>query len=290
MRKLEPSRYALGMMAGVARSLALFSVSLVAGFALVGCAARLAVQPTSSDAVSASTATPREKSRSDAVRDAARDAARAPDIAAAARALARGTPGDEARDDDANAAPSYGSPPPTVKPGAQPLTFAAITKLLETRGRNLRMPRPGVWHVLVDGVVVMTVAEGARLSVVAPIFSMQQLDADPSAQHAVMRRLLQANFDPSADVRYALFDGIIFATVTSARDLVREGDLDRFLTQVVNLHKNTFRNGKRGYSPEEPEPDAEEVDPRQDDTLERPRTPEARKPARTAPRGDLTEL
>jgi hypothetical protein len=152
------------------------------------------------------------------------------------------------------------------------------------------MPRPGVWHVLVDGVVVMTVAEGARLSVVAPIFSMQQLDADPSAQHAVMRRLLQANFDPSADVRYALFDGIIFATVTSARDLVREGDLDRFLTQVVNLHKNTFRNGKRGYSPEEPEPDAEEVDPRQDDTLERPRTPEARKPARTAPRGDLTEL
>lgn len=285
MRKLEPSRYALGMMAGVARSLALSSVSLAASLALAGCAARLAVEPSAVAEDSALRPAAREKSRTPAPRGAERE------VLAAAGALARGTPGDEAREDDgAIAAPSYGPSPGAVKSGAQPLTFAAITKLLEARGRNLRMPRPGVWHVLVDGVVVMTVAEGARLSVVAPIFSMQQLDADPSAQHAVMRRLLQANFDPSADVRYALFDGIIFATVTSARELVREGDLDRFLTQVVNLHKNTFRSGKRGYSPEEPEPDAEEVDPRQDESLERPRTPESRKPARATPRGDLTEL
>lgn len=164
---------------------------------------------------------------------------------------------------------SYGAAPIKVK-SDDGLSFSRIEGFLTQRGTNLRHPRPGVWHVSVEGIILMTIADADRIRIIAPIFSLEQLDGDPAVQHALLRRLLQANFDQAADARYAIFDGIVFATITSARTMVHESDLDRFVTQIVNLHKNTFRTGRRGYSADDPEPGSVEIDPRKDESLDLP--------------------
>lgn len=165
----------------------------------------------------------------------------------------------------------YAQATPVVKTTSQKeISFASIEHFLTAKGTNLRTPRPGVWHVSVDGIIIMTIADHDRLRILAPIFALEQLDSEPGVQHALLRRLLQANFDQAADARYAIFDGIVFATITSARTTVHEADLDRFITQVVNLHKNTFRSGPTGYSSDAPDPDSVEVDPRKDSSLEVP--------------------
>jgi hypothetical protein len=156
------------------------------------------------------------------------------------------------------------------------MSVARIERYLENRAQNLSKPRPGVWHLSVDGVLVLMIAEESRLRILAPIFALHQLDSEPAVQAALMVRLLQANFDRSADARYAIFDGIVFAAITHPRATLREEDLDLFLCQVVNLHKNTFRTGMRGYSSATPEPDSVEVDPRLDDSLREPEAFEKR--------------
>jgi len=168
------------------------------------------------------------------------------------------------------AAPEYAGTPTKVKDEGAMLTFERIEGYLAHRGSNVRHPRPGVWHVSIDGIILMTIADEDRIRIIAPIFSLEQLDNDPAIQHAVLRRLLQANFDQSADARYAIFDGIVFATLTSPRTIVHESDLDRFVTQIVNLHKNTFRTGRKGYSSDDPDPNSIEIDPRKDDSLDLP--------------------
>jgi hypothetical protein len=150
------------------------------------------------------------------------------------------------------------------------MSLARIERYLQSKGSNMQSPRPGVWHLSVDGVIVLTIVERDRIRVIAPIFSLEQLDGELGVQHALLRRLLQANFDQSADARYAIFDGIVFATITHARNALHESDLERFVNQVVNLHKNTFRTGRTGYSSETPDPNSEEIDPRRDGTLEVP--------------------
>ena len=96
----------------------------------------------------------------------------------------------------------YAQPATLVKTNAKDgLSFATIEHLLTTKGTNLRTPRPGVWHVSVDGIIIMTIADHDRLRILAPIFALEQLDNEPAVQHALMRRLLQANFDQDADAR-----------------------------------------------------------------------------------------
>lgn len=166
---------------------------------------------------------------------------------------------------------AYGQAPGVVKVSSPAgMSLARIERYLNTKGNNIQSPRPGVWHLSVDGVIVLTIVERDRIRVIAPIFSLEQLDGELGVQHALMRRLLQANFDQSADARYAIFDGIVFATITHGRTALHENDLDRFVNQVVNLHKNTFRTGRTGYSSEDPDPNSVEIDPRKDQTLEIP--------------------
>lgn len=174
-----------------------------------------------------------------------------------------------------NEAAAYGKPLAKVKEH-RALSLASIEDYLSHRGSNLRNPRPGVWHASIDGIILMTIADEDRLRILAPIFALEQLDSEPALQHAIMRRLLQANFDQSADARYAIFDGIVFATLSSPRTVVGTADLDRFVTQIVNLHKNTFRTGRHGYSSDEPDPNSVEIDPRKDESLDIPQGYDAR--------------
>lgn len=165
----------------------------------------------------------------------------------------------------------YGEPSAVVKAAASPgLSLAHIEAYLQAKVSNLKPARPGVWRLSIDGIMVLLVAEESRVRILAPIFALSQLQGDPALTRALLVRLLQSNFDRAADARYAVFDGIVFATSTHPRETLTEADLDRFLTQVVNLHKNTFRNGNTGYSSSTPEPGSTEIDPRQDESLRNP--------------------
>lgn len=187
----------------------------------------------------------------------------------------------------------YGQGLPVVKTMAPVgLSRAQIERYLHNKGSNIQTPRPGVWHLSIDGVIVLTILERERIRIMAPIFSLEQLDGELGVQHALLQRLLQANFDQAADARYAIFDGIVFATVTQPRSALDEDGLERYFAQVVNLHKNTFRTGRTGYSTEPPDPDSIEIDPRKDETLDVPdgydRLTPSPKPMQV--RGSYTEL
>lgn len=147
------------------------------------------------------------------------------------------------------------------------MTVARIERFLRDGDYEMRATRPGVWRLSMEGVLVLLVAEEGRIRILAPIFALNQLDTEPAVKHALILRLLQSNFERAVDARYALFDGIVFATVTHPRPSLKTTDLHSFLEQVVNLHKNTFRTGGRAYSSSTPEEGSIEIDPRLDDTL-----------------------
>lgn len=170
---------------------------------------------------------------------------------------------------------SYGGSPRVVKEAMRPaelaespLTLPQIERYLRSRSSKLKSPREGVWHISIEGVMILTIVDPDRVRIMAPIFALQQLKGAPKTRTALMVRLLQANFDDTADARYAIFNGIVFAAVMQPRDLVSaEKSLGEYLTQVVNLHKNTFRVGGSAYSAVTPDPDSVEIDPRSDRTL-----------------------
>jgi hypothetical protein len=165
-------------------------------------------------------------------------------------------------------AASYDRSASAVKTNASPgLAASRIAEYLSRRSFDPRASRPGVWRLSIDGVVVLVMAEDERVRILAPIFALKQLGPDASLMHAIMIRLLQSNFERAADARYALFDGIVFATVTHPAPTLHDRDLDLFLGQVVNLHKNTFRIGLGAYSADPPDPGSVEIDPRLDDSL-----------------------
>jgi hypothetical protein len=148
------------------------------------------------------------------------------------------------------------------------MNLGRIGSFLRTQTEKVESPRPGVWHVTIDGVMILTIADAKRLRIMAPIFSLEQLESSPRTRSALMIRLLQANFDDTSDARYAIFNGIVFASITQPRTALRgEEVLGRYLEQVVNLHKNTFRIGEGAYSALPPHPESFEIDPRKDETL-----------------------
>ncbi len=156
--------------------------------------------------------------------------------------------------------------PPLLMPG--PMTLTQIERYLRSRSTKLKSPRSGVWHISIEGVMILTIVDPDRVRIMAPIFALHQLKGAPKTKSALMVRLLQANFDDTADARYAIFNGIVFAAVMQPRDSVSgEKDLAEYLTQVVNLHKNTFRQGESAYSSITPDPNSVEVDPRNDQSL-----------------------
>lgn len=173
------------------------------------------------------------------------------------------------------AADSYGGSPRVVKDAVRgpalnpsPLSLHQIERYLKSRSSKLKSPREGVWHISIEGVMILTIVDTDRVRIMAPIFALQQLKGAPKTRSALMVRLLQANFDDTADARYAIFNGIVFAAVMQPRDSVSaEKALGEYLTQVVNLHKNTFRVGDSAYSSVTPDPNSVEIDPRADKSL-----------------------
>ncbi|MFQ5882527.1 MAG: hypothetical protein ACE5I9_08670 [Candidatus Methylomirabilales bacterium] len=93
----------------------------------------------------------------------------------------------------------------------------------------------GFWQMAIEGVNVMVVAdqEHNRMRVIAPAAKVDQVGP------TVLRRMMEANFTSALDVRYGIFQGVIWAAFLHPLDSLTERELRSALDQVVTLVKTT---------------------------------------------------
>lgn len=93
----------------------------------------------------------------------------------------------------------------------------------------------GFWEMVVEGVEVTVIASSDhnRMRVIAPVASADQLEPQ------VLHRMMEANFTSALDVRYAIFQGVVWAAFLHPLDSLTERDLRSALYQVVTLVKTT---------------------------------------------------
>lgn len=93
----------------------------------------------------------------------------------------------------------------------------------------------GSWDLVMEGTKVMVIAdqEHNRMWVTAPVADAGQVTPE------VLRRMMEANFTTAMDVRYAIFQGRVWAAFLHPLDSLTEQELRSALNQVVTLVKTT---------------------------------------------------
>lgn len=112
---------------------------------------------------------------------------------------------------------------------------------LSRLGRILKRATPdikgqeGSWELVMEGMKVMVIAdqEHNRMRVIVPVADAGQVTPE------VLRRMMEANFTSALDVRYAMFQGVVWAAFLHPLDSLTERELRSALNQVVTLVKTT---------------------------------------------------
>lgn len=93
----------------------------------------------------------------------------------------------------------------------------------------------GSWDLVMEGTKVMVIAdqEHNRMRVITPVADADQVTPE------VLRRMMEANFTTALDVRYAIFQGRVWAAFLHPLDSLTERELRSALNQVVTLVKTT---------------------------------------------------
>ena len=114
----------------------------------------------------------------------------------------------------------------------EPMTSAALERILKTMEPNIE-GSSGRWVMLRDGVPVLIWGNEShnRIRAMAPVAEVERIDQQ------VLMRMMEANFATALDVRYAVFEGIVWAVFGHPLDSLRERDLVSGLQQVVSLAK-----------------------------------------------------
>lgn len=81
--------------------------------------------------------------------------------------------------------------------------------------------------------MVIANQEHNRMRVIAPAADADQVTPE------VLRRMMEANFTSALDVRYAMFQGVVWAAFLHPLDSLTERELRSALSQVVTLVKTT---------------------------------------------------
>lgn len=102
------------------------------------------------------------------------------------------------------------------------------------------------WQLSVGGTRAQVIADAThdRMRVVVPVVSAEALP------EAMLRRLLQANFDTALDARYALAKGVLWSTFLHPLGSLDENLFLSGLAQCVTLARTygtTFQSGELTY-------------------------------------------
>lgn len=116
----------------------------------------------------------------------------------------------------------------------EPMTNARLERILKTVEPNIKGGN-GQWQIVRDGVPVMILTDEShnRMRVIAPAAEVKDVDQQ------ILMRMMEANFATALDVRYAVFQGIVWAAFIHPLDSLRERDLVSGLQQVITLVKTT---------------------------------------------------
>ena len=93
---------------------------------------------------------------------------------------------------------------------------------------------PGAIRTQVDGVDVFLLSDPAndRMRMIVKVVNADEL----SVRHLAV--LLQLNFEATLDARYAIANGVVFATYLHPISSLTAAEIESALEQVVNLRKN----------------------------------------------------
>lgn len=111
------------------------------------------------------------------------------------------------------------------------MTLKRLDEIIRRLDEKAQSPRPGFWQFEVEKRTVMIVTDvrNNRMRIMVPI--------GPAANvtDAVMKRLMQANFDTALDSRYAVAREILWATFIHPLKALHDRQFVEAIGQTVNL-------------------------------------------------------
>ncbi len=115
-----------------------------------------------------------------------------------------------------------------------PMTVARLESILKEVDPEASGGQ-GRWRLMQDGIPVLVLTSEAhnRMRVIAPVAEVEKLDRE------ALIRMMRANFSSALDVRYAVFEGVVWAAFLHPLDSLRARDLRSALDQVATLVKTT---------------------------------------------------
>ena len=122
------------------------------------------------------------------------------------------------------------------------MTLTRIEEIVRRLDENAKEPRPGSWQLTISDrlVIVVTDQINNRMRIISPI---SKTDGMPEA---LLKRLMQANFDTALDARYAIAKGLLWATYIHPLRALHDRQFISAIGQTVNLaltFGSTFSSG-----------------------------------------------
>lgn len=115
-----------------------------------------------------------------------------------------------------------------------PMTNARLERILKTMEPSTKGGN-GRWEMVRDRIPVLVLTDEShnRMRVIAAAAEVKEVDQQ------ILMTMMEANFARALDVRYAIFQGIVWAAFIHPLDSLRERDFVSGLQQVVTLVKTT---------------------------------------------------
>lgn len=130
-----------------------------------------------------------------------------------------------------------------VNPSLMNLT--KLEAILQQEADNIRFGN-GQWQFVIDGVpmALLTSDEMDRMRIVSPIIESVQLTTEQR------QKMLEANFHSALDGRYAISNGVVYATFIHPLSSLHSDDFRSALGQVSQLVKTfgtTYSSGRLSF-------------------------------------------
>ncbi len=130
---------------------------------------------------------------------------------------------------------------PLVK-GPEAMTNDRLGGLIEKIGENVKFNDRNIWEFSVVEIPVRVVTDekADRMRIIVAVEKAENLTP------ALMQRLMQANFDAALDARYAVAQGVVWATYIHPLSALNDRQFISGVGQTVNLARNfgtTFSSG-----------------------------------------------
>ncbi|MEM9360530.1 MAG: type III secretion system chaperone, partial [Pseudomonadota bacterium] len=126
------------------------------------------------------------------------------------------------------------------------MTLTRIDEILRRLDENVKAPQPGSWQLTISErpVIIVTDMINNRMRIISPISKTEGMP------EALLKRLMQANFDTALDARYAIAKGVLWATYIHPLRALHDRQFISAIGQTVNLaltFGSTFSSGGMSF-------------------------------------------